>query len=60
MQLFGKMSLLLLGISVSLCVSAEQTKVVEFNVKPGGVVHTFSERIVSCFSCFRRLSPRLN
>uniref|UniRef100_A0A3B5KZU5 Myeloid-derived growth factor n=1 Tax=Xiphophorus couchianus TaxID=32473 RepID=A0A3B5KZU5_9TELE len=45
MQLFGKMSLLLLGLSVSLCVSAEQTKVVEFNVKPGGVVHTFSERI---------------
>ncbi|XP_043985313.1 myeloid-derived growth factor [Gambusia affinis] len=45
MQLFCKMFLLLLGISMPLCVSAEQTKVVEFNVKPGGVVHTFSERI---------------
>uniref|UniRef100_A0A3B3TJ32 Myeloid-derived growth factor n=2 Tax=Poecilia latipinna TaxID=48699 RepID=A0A3B3TJ32_9TELE len=50
MQLFGKMSLLLLGISMSLCVSAEQTKVVEFNVKPGGVVHTFSEK-VSKYEC---------
>ncbi|KAM9386066.1 myeloid-derived growth factor [Pholidichthys leucotaenia] len=30
---------------VSVEASSEQTKTVEFNVKPGGVVHTFSERI---------------
>ncbi|MEQ2189993.1 hypothetical protein GOODEAATRI_030944 [Goodea atripinnis] len=49
MLLFVKMSLLLLWTLMSLCVPAntspEQTKTVEFNVKPGGVVHTFSEGI---------------
>ena len=29
--------------------SADGTKTVEFNVKPGGVVHTFTEGIVSHF-----------
>ncbi|KAM4738829.1 myeloid-derived growth factor [Anableps anableps] len=49
MQLFVKMLLLLLGTLMSLWVlaetSPERTKTVEFNVKPGGVVHTFSEGI---------------
>lgn len=43
--------------------SAEQTKTVEFNVKPGGVVHTFTEGIVSnCNTClyFYRTDPLNN
>lgn len=39
--------LAVLSASVLVGTSAEQTKTVEFNVKPGGVVHTFSEGIVS-------------
>lgn len=27
--------------------SVDRTKTVEFNVKPGGVVHTFTEAVVS-------------
>lgn len=49
MQLFVQMSLLVLWTLMSLCVPAEaspeRTKTAEFNVKPGGVVHTFSKRI---------------
>ncbi|XP_008328631.1 myeloid-derived growth factor [Cynoglossus semilaevis] len=37
--------LAVLSASVLVGTSAEQTKTVEFNVKPGGVVHTFSEGI---------------
>lgn len=42
----------LLGVVLLIVVSAsfassENTKTVDFNVKPGGVVHTFSEKIVS-------------
>eukprot|EP00064_Thunnus_orientalis_P013174 superscaffoldBa00002110_g13211 len=40
---------LLVFVLISACVqvsaSAERTKTVEFNVKPGGVVHTFSQGI---------------
>ncbi|KAK1805886.1 hypothetical protein P4O66_012930 [Electrophorus voltai] len=38
---------LLILVSVLICASAsdERTKTVEFNVKPGGVVHSFSEKI---------------
>ncbi|XP_026866516.2 myeloid-derived growth factor isoform X2 [Electrophorus electricus] len=38
---------LLILVSVLTCASAsdERTKTVEFNVKPGGVVHSFSEKI---------------
>ncbi|XP_012733300.2 myeloid-derived growth factor [Fundulus heteroclitus] len=46
---FVKISLLPLCTLLSLCVlaktSPERTKTVEFNVKPGGVVHSFSEGI---------------
>lgn len=41
---------MLLGVVFLIVVAAassEKTKTVEFNVKPGGVVHTFSEKIVS-------------
>nr|XP_019936194.1 PREDICTED: myeloid-derived growth factor [Paralichthys olivaceus] len=45
------MTWMFLLVSVSSLVpaaaSAERTKTVEFNVKPGGVVHTFTERVVS-------------
>lgn len=44
-------ALLLVCVLTAVCVPADaspdQTKTVEFNVKPGGVVHTFSEGIVS-------------
>lgn len=47
----GGLAFLLVFVLISPCVpveaSDEQTKTVEFNVKPGGVVHTFSEGIVS-------------
>uniref|UniRef100_A0A1A7WNG7 Chromosome 19 open reading frame 10 n=1 Tax=Iconisemion striatum TaxID=60296 RepID=A0A1A7WNG7_9TELE len=46
---FTNMSFLFLCALVSVCVlteaSPENTKTVEFNVKPGGVVHSFIERI---------------
>lgn len=32
---------------VAVSASSENAKTVEFNVKPGGVVHSFSEKIVS-------------
>uniref|UniRef100_A0A1A8PQE7 Chromosome 19 open reading frame 10 n=1 Tax=Nothobranchius rachovii TaxID=451742 RepID=A0A1A8PQE7_9TELE len=45
----ANMSFLLLCALVSVCVltkaSPENTKTVEFNVTPGGVVHSFTERI---------------
>ncbi|XP_020487479.1 myeloid-derived growth factor [Labrus bergylta] len=37
--------LILMSIAAFVPVSAEGTKTVEFNVKPGGVVHTFTEGI---------------
>ena len=39
--------LVLVSSIVPTAAAAEQTKTVEFNVKPGGVVHTFSQSIVS-------------
>lgn len=45
----GVVNLALVLVLVSLCASdpAERVKTVEFNVKPGGVVHTFTEAVVS-------------
>lgn len=41
--------------------SSENTKTVEFNVKPGGVVHTFSEGIVSdCIQYYLYFTPTAN
>lgn len=40
-------SVLVLVLISAVKASSESTKTVEFNVKPGGVVHTFSEGIVS-------------
>lgn len=37
----------LMSASVQVDATPEGTKTVEFNVKPGGVVHTFTEGIVS-------------
>lgn len=46
-----KLAFVFVFVSVSAFVPAgaspERTKTVEFNVKPGGVVHTFTEGIVS-------------
>lgn len=36
-----------LCVLVAANASSENAKTVEFNVKPGGVVHSFSEKIVS-------------
>lgn len=41
--------LMLTAAFVPTYASADGTKTVEFNVKPGGVVHTFTEGIVSDF-----------
>ncbi|XP_041746273.2 myeloid-derived growth factor isoform X2 [Coregonus clupeaformis] len=40
-------ALLVVTLTVTLASANERTKTVEFNVKPGGAVHTFSEKMVS-------------
>ncbi|KAI3368267.1 hypothetical protein L3Q82_007984 [Scortum barcoo] len=54
---------LLLVVLLSVCVRAEaspdQTKTVEFNVKPGGVVHTFSERVGKSYLFFTQFKVEL-
>lgn len=44
---FAFLALLVVTSTVTLASADEQTKTVEFNVKPGGMVHTFSEKMVS-------------
>lgn len=39
--------MIVLSVLVAANASSENAKTVEFNVKPGGVVHSFSEKIVS-------------
>lgn len=39
--------IIVLFVLVTANASSENAKTVEFNVKPGGVVHSFSEKIVS-------------
>lgn len=40
--------ILLLITAKSASASQERTKTEEFNVRPGGVVHSFSQKMVSC------------
>ncbi len=51
-------ALLVVCVLTAVCVPAdaspERTKTVEFNVKPGGEVHTFSEGIVSILFILNR------
>lgn len=44
---FWAKSVIVLCVLVVVNASSENAKTVEFNVKPGGVVHSFSENIVS-------------
>lgn len=46
-NLVALLVLVLISACVPVSASPERTKTVEFNVKPGGVVHTFSQKIVS-------------
>lgn len=45
--LFWAKAIAVLCVLVAANASSENAKTVEFNVKPGGVVHSFSEKIVS-------------
>lgn len=44
---FWAKSIIVLSVLLAANASSENTKTVEFNVKPGGVVHSFSEKMVS-------------
>lgn len=50
-HLASVLAFVLIAAFVPIDASSDSTKTVEFNVKPGGVVHTFTESIVSdCIS----------
>ena len=44
------LALLFVTLTVASASADDQTKTVEFNVKPGGEVHTFSEKMVNDIS----------
>lgn len=44
---FWTKSVIVFSVLVAAKASSENAKTVEFNVKPGGVVHSFTEKIVS-------------
>lgn len=56
---FWAKSIVLLSVLVAANASSENAKTVAFNVKPGGVVHSFSEKIVSKLYLHTRKLPKL-